>query len=86
MFAQNLVVFIITLPGLLEILQELRSIFVGNMVKRSTNVKNAPKFMLFNLIGKRTLKPVVLESIGVTVVPFFPGKIASSLIEHFVMH
>lgn len=86
MFVQNQVVFIIILQELLEILLELRSIFVENMEKRNTSVRNVPRFMLFNLIGRLTLKLVELENIDVIVVPFFPGKIVSSLIEHFVMH
>lgn len=86
MFVQNQVVFIIILQGLLVISLELRSIFVENMVRRSTSVKSVPRFMLFNQIGKLTQKLVELESIDVTVALFSPGKIALSPIEHFVMH
>lgn len=77
MFVQNQVVFIIILQELLEILLELRSIFVENMEKRNTSVRNVPRFMLFNLIGRLTLKLVELENIDVIVVHFFPGKIVS---------
>lgn len=77
MFVLSLHVFIITLQGLLEILQELRNIIVGNMVRKNGNVISAQRSMLFILIGKLTLKPVVLENINVIVVPFFPGRTAS---------
>lgn len=86
MFALNLLVFIIILQGHLEISLGSRSTFVENMGKRSISVRNAQRFMLFNLIGRLTLKLVELESIDVTAAHFSPGKIASSLIEHFVMH
>ena len=38
---------------------------------------SAQRSMLFNLIGRLTLRLVELESIGVTVVPFSPGKFIS---------
>lgn len=77
MFAQNQLVFIITHQGLLGISLESRSIFVENMGKRSISVRNAQRFMLFNLIGRLTPRLVELESIDVIVEPFSPGKTAS---------
>lgn len=77
--------FTIILQGLLVTLQESRNTFAENMGRRNGSVRNAQRSMLFNLIGKLILKPVVQENIDVTVEPFSPGRTVSSLTEHFVM-
>jgi hypothetical protein len=44
------------------------------MVRRSGNVKNAQRNMLFNLIGKHILRLVALENIDVIVAPSSLGN------------
>lgn len=44
------------------------------MVRRSGNVKSAPRSMQFNQTGKLTPKPVVQENTDVTVEPSSQGK------------
>jgi len=73
MFALSLHVFTTILQGPSVILQELRNTIAGNMGRRSGSVTNALRSMLFNLIGRLTLKPVGLENIDVTAEPFSPG-------------
>jgi len=74
MFAPSLRVFTIILQGLWVTLQVSRNIIAGNMGRRSGSVKNAQRSMLFNQIGRLTLKPVEQESTDVTVEPFSPGE------------
>lgn len=75
MCVQRQTVFIIIHLGLLVISQGSRNTFVGNMEKRNGNVKSVQSSMLFNLIGKLTLRSVVQESIDVTVALFSRGKL-----------
>lgn len=85
MFALSQHVFIIIPLGHLVTLLELRNIFAENMVKKNGNVTNVPRFMLFNLIGRLTLRPVALKSIDVTVEPSSLGRTVSLPTEHSVM-
>lgn len=78
--------FITILLELLVISLELKNITVENMVRRNGNVTSVQKFMLFNLIGRLTPKPVVQESIDVIVEQSSPGRIASLHTEHSAMH
>lgn len=56
----------VTLPA-------LRNIFVGNMARKSGSVRNAPRDMQSNLIGRLIPRLVGLESIDATVVQFSQG-------------
>lgn len=83
MCALSPLVFITTLQGHLGISQGSRSTFAESMERRSGSVTSAPRSMLFNLIGKLTPKPVVQESIDVTVEPFSPGE--SSCVKELIL-
>ena len=82
MFALSPPAFTTTPQGLWEISLGSKSTFVESTERRSGSVTSAQRSMLFNLIGRLTLKPVALESIDVTVEPFFPGTYNKLLIIH----
>ncbi|KAF2314831.1 hypothetical protein GH714_036843 [Hevea brasiliensis] len=51
--------------------------------RRNGSAKSVQRSMLFNQIGRLTLKPVELESIDVTVEPFSPGIFLSFFLASF---
>ena len=55
------------------------------MVRRSGNVTNAPRDMLFNLTGKLTLRFVALGNTDVIVAPSSPGMIYYTMLYRFIL-
>ena len=57
----------------LETSQASRNTSAESTARKSGSAINAPRSMLFNLIGKHIARFVALESTNVTVAPFSPG-------------
>lgn len=71
------------LLGLLETSPGSRNIIAASTAKRSGNVKNVLRNMLFNLIGRPTQKLVALVSISATVARCSPGTISFARLPTF---